>query len=79
MTVTVDGSSGPLAVPGTYVKARGNGDLAVYVDTPLSRSYSHFEGIYLVIRDRGSYGLLATMFAPTKGKAYFDADDRLLL
>jgi hypothetical protein len=64
---------------GTYVKARGNGDLAVFVDTPLAHMHSHFHGIFMVVRNRGSYGLLATMFAPRRGKAYFDSDDRLLL
>jgi hypothetical protein len=71
--------SAALDVPGTHIKERGNGDMAIYVDTPLSRAHSHHEGIYLVVRDRGSHGLLATMFAPTKGKAYFDADDRMLI
>ena len=64
---------------GTYVKERGNGDLAVYVDTPISRTHSHYQGIFLVVRRRGSTGFLATMFAPDDGKQTFDDDDRLLI
>lgn len=76
------GISASSGVPGTHVKARGNGDLIVYVDTPLSRRHSHLSGIFMAVRSRGTYGLLATMFAPRGGKAYFDAqcrrDDKML-
>jgi hypothetical protein len=64
---------------GTFVKVRGNGDLAIYVDTPLSRRHSHFGGIFMVVRTRGSHGLLTTMFAPNTGKRYFDEDDPRLI
>ena len=65
--------------PGTFVKERGNGDIAIYVDNHLCWPHSHIDGIYLVIRSRQNYGVLATMFAPDDGKAYFDRDDRMLI
>jgi hypothetical protein len=69
------GRSAAVGEPGTYVKPRGNGDLAVYVDTPLSRLHSYNHGIFMVVRSRGSYGLVATMFAPDEGKVYFDVNE----
>ena len=68
------GASASRGDPGTFVVPRGNGDLLVWVENAFSRPHSHFTGIFMVVRSRGSYGLLATMFAPTDGKAYFDRE-----
>jgi hypothetical protein len=62
--------------PGTYVRPRGNGDLAVYIDNDRSAPHADFVGIYMLVRSRTTYGLLATMFSPRDGKAYFDADEK---
>ena len=75
------GMSASLQERGSHVRPRGNGDLAVYVENETSAPYAEFAGIYMLVRSRGSYGLLATAFSPRDGKAYFDRDEanRLLL
>ena len=73
------GSSAAHGENGTFVKTRGNGDLVAYVDNSISRPHSLKEGIILVVRSRGSYGLVATMFAPDEGKRYFDEKIDLML
>lgn len=50
----------------------------VYVDNDLTRPHGYHHGIFMAVRSRGTYGLLATMFAPTEGKTYFDNADRML-
>jgi hypothetical protein len=65
--------------PGTAIRRRGNGDYMIFVENDFSAGYSHYGGIFLVVRARGSHGLLATMFAPSAGRSYFDnADDYLI-
>jgi hypothetical protein len=75
------GISASLQEPGSQVRPRGNGDVAVYVENAKVAPYAGFAGIYMLVRSRVSYGLLATIFSPRDGKAYFDRDEanRLLL
>jgi hypothetical protein len=71
------GVSASRGEPGTYVCPRGvSGEIAVYVDTPLSRRHSHLEGIYMLLRYDGACAHLKTIFAPDDSKAYFDDDVR---
>ena len=75
------GLSASVGEPGTLVRARGNGDLAVYVENAKSELHADFAGIYMLVRTRQTYGLVATLFSPKDGKAYFDRDEtnRLLI
>jgi hypothetical protein len=62
-----------LGSPGTFVKVRGNGDVAVYVEGRTAR------GVFMAIASKGSYGMVKTLFSLEEGKSYFDRDDRRLI
>jgi len=63
---------------GTHVARRGNNNLIVYATTPLTRVHSNNcdGGIFMIVEDQRSYGLLITLFAPDEGLRYFYKPDQ---
>jgi hypothetical protein len=57
-------------LPGTYVRERVNGEIAVYWEPAPGRP-----GLFMVVAPCAAGGEVKTLFRPRRGKAQFDEDD----